>query len=488
MHQEFIIQTVETDLINKKIIVTASMDIDPNSIDEIEATLIDRETREPISLVADIKGNVLEFTLMEWPKLNNSYIFTLKPIRNILKELSRRGVNRKIEFKSSITKQVEILSPLMHEAINSLNIKFKTFDNTEVENKIEDECVFIEISTDNVFANITNNIKVVERNEAQINLRKSAQYFIRARVQSDKECGNWSKIVTFIYGQSKVEEIQESEPDYIPEYDNMVDMTPEIDDIADFKITCLTEQGTTPEQIILLGNKDFDEDNFSQSQILIYSKKGVAKHTAVVDGNTIIIDFTKELSNNTVYTIKLMEIKSLSGDVVSLELKLTTAMKPLYCDAYDVTALIGDYKIPEDVILHNIHSASKFADYIISSSDYPYEIDENDVPFNVVQFVKYYAAHECLLRHTVAISSSIGLKGAVGNVNFSESESAKDISSLLKHFCSEIDKWKDALRGYEFEGRARMRHGVKGQYSYEPVQPLNIAGQLTYGRGDMYGQ
>ena len=96
MHQEFIIQTVETDLINKKIIVTTSMDIDPNSIDEIEASLYDRETREPISLVTEIKGNVLEFTLMEWPKPNNSYIFNLKPIRNILRELSRSGIKRKI--------------------------------------------------------------------------------------------------------------------------------------------------------------------------------------------------------------------------------------------------------------------------------------------------------------------------------------------------------------------------------------------------------
>ena len=33
-----------------------------------------------------------------------------------------------------------------------------------------------------------------------------------------------------------------------------------------------------------------------------------------------------------------------------------------------------------------------------------------------------------------------------------------------------------------------MRHGVRGRYSYEPVQPLDIASQLLYGRGDMYGQ
>jgi len=488
MQQEFIIQTVETDLISKKIIVTTNMNIDVNSIDEIEASLYNRETKEPIVLIPEIKENVLELTLVEWPKLNSPYIFNLKPLKNVLKELSRSGVKRKIEFKSSITKEVEILSPLMHEAINSLNVKFKTFDNTELENVIEDESVFIEVSTDNAFINVTNSINVVDKSEVKIHLEKSEQYFIRARVQSKKECGQWSKVITFIYGEPKVDEIQESEPDYIPEYDNMVDMIPDIDDIVDFEISCLAEQGTTPEQIILLSTKDLDEDNFSSSQVLVYSKKGVVKHTAVVTGNTIIIDFNEELKNNSVYTIKLIEIKSLYGDTLSLDLKFTTAMKPLYCDIYDVTSIIGDFKIPDDVILHHIHSASKFADYIVSSSDYPFIIDEDDIPFNVVQFVKYYAAHECLLRHTINISSSIGLKGTVGNVNFAESESVKDISKLLDHFCREIDKWKDALRGYEFEGRARMKHGVRGQYSSPDVQPLNISSKLLYGRGDLNGQ
>ena len=483
MQQEFIIQTVETDLINKKIIVTTNMDVDPNSLDEIEATLYDRETREPILLIPEVKTNIIEFTLGEWPKLNNAYIFNLKPIKNVLKELSRSGIKRKIEFKTSITKEVEILSPLMHEAINSLNVKFRTFDNTEVENEIEDESVFIEIATDNAFINITNHINVIDKSEVKIHLPKSEQYFLRARVQSKDECGQWSKVITFVYGEPKVEEIQESEPDYIPEYDDMV---PEIDDIAVFEVSCLAEQGTTPEQIILLGSKDFNEDNFTQSQILVYSKKGVAKHTAVVSGNTIIIDFNEELKDNTVYTIKLIEIESVFGDTVSTDIKLTTAMKPLYCDIYDVTALIGDYKMPDDVILHHIHSASKFADYIVANSNYPFEIDEDDVPFNVVQFVKYYAAHECLLRHTVNISSTIGLKGTVGNVNFSESESVKDISSLLKHFCDEIDKWKEALKGYELEGRARMLHAVRGQYG-DDIQSLEL-NQPLYGRGDLYGQ
>lgn len=487
MYQEFTIQTVETDLINKRIIVTTGMNIDPNSINEIEATLYERESKVPITLIPNIQNNILELTLAEWPKINTAYIFTLKPLRNVLKELSRSGVKRKIEFPSSITKQVNIISPLMHEAINSLDIKFDIIDSMDNVDELDNESVYIQVSTDNAFINVVNDISVSNKNEIRLHLNKSSQYFMRARVQSETEVGPWSKTITFVYGQPKIDEIKESEPDYIPEYEDNI-MIPEIDDIADFELTCLSEQGTTPEQIIFTANKQLDEDNFSQNQIIVSSKKGIVKHTAVITEDMIILEFTNELEDNTMYTVRMNDIKSTSGDTTSLIFNLTTAMKPLYCSIYDVTALIGEYKISDDVILHNIHTASKFADYIVYNSDYPFEIDENDVPFNIVQFVKYYAAHECLLRHTVNLSSSIGLKGQVGNVNFSESESAKDITSLLKHFCAEIEKWKDALRGYEFEGRAKMKHGVRGRYSFTPVQPLDIARQLTYGRGDMYGK
>lgn len=488
MYNEFTINTIETDLINKKIIITTNMNLDVNSIEEIDATLYHRESKQPISLIPAINNNILELTLTEWPILNTPYIFTLKPIKNVLKELSRSGIKRKIEFNSNITKQVKILSPIMHEAINSLNIKLDIFDNTNLDlNSNLNESIFIEVATDTSFINITNHINIPDLNQKEIKvaLKESNQYFIRARVQSDKEIGLWSKTITFIYGNSIIEDIKESEPDYIPDYEDM-NLIPDIDEIVDFEINLLAEQGTTPEQIILIANKDLNEDDFSQSQILVFNKKGIIKHTAIISENTIILDFNNPLEDNSIYTIKLMDIKSISDDILSTSFKLTTRTKPLYCDIYDVTALIGEYNIADDIILHNIHTASKFADYILSTNNLV--VDEDNVDFKVVQFVKYYAAHECLLRHTVNLSSSIGLKGTVGNVNFSESESAKDITGLLKHFCNEINKWKDALRGYEFEGRARMKSAIRGQYASPAVQPLDIASQLLYGRGDMNGR
>ena len=45
MVNEFIISTVETDLPNKKIIVTTNNKIDPNSIDDIHIEIMERNTR-----------------------------------------------------------------------------------------------------------------------------------------------------------------------------------------------------------------------------------------------------------------------------------------------------------------------------------------------------------------------------------------------------------------------------------------------------------
>ena len=124
MVNEFIISTVETDLPNKKIIVTTNNKIDPNSIDDIHIEIMERNTRTQAMFTKEIKENTLEVILTEFPSPNSSYIFYLKSLTNILGESTRSGVRRKLEFKSTITREVEILSPSMHEVLNELKVKF----------------------------------------------------------------------------------------------------------------------------------------------------------------------------------------------------------------------------------------------------------------------------------------------------------------------------------------------------------------------------
>jgi hypothetical protein len=487
MVQEFIISTIETDLANKKIIVTTNNMIDPNSIDDMHIEVMERDSRVQVMFTREVKGNVLEITLTEFPLPNSSYIVYIKSMTNILGEKTRTGIRRKIEFKSSITKEVEIISPSMHEIVNDLVVKYtiKTIKEDDTTNPY----VYIEVSNDNRFYSIAASTKVLDttKDTISVSLTKPGQYFLRARLElNDKEFqySKWSDVISFTLGYQEIETEKEDLPNnYLPEYD---DMSPVIDIGPDYEITTDIIQGTTPKYILLTANKPLNEDSFNQNQIIIMDRKGAIRHHSIIDENTIEIELEDKLKHNSKYTLKLINIENIYGETFSADIVFNTQMKPMYCDLDAVTSLIGEYKIPDDVILYHIREASKFADYIASQEDIL--IDEDDIPFSVTQLVKYYAAHECLLRHTVDLSSSSGLKGTVGNVTFEERESTKDISKLLNHFCLEKDKWKDAMSGYGEEGRARMRTTVRGRYASPMLQPLGLNSMMTYGRGDLYGK
>lgn len=177
----------------------------------------------------------------------------------------------------------------------------------------------------------------------------------------------------------------------------------------------------------------------------------------VIDNYLEIIPL-EPLKDNSVYTIKINDLKSTSGDFLDISKKIVTKITPLYSTIYAVKTLIDGINIPEDVILYHIREASRFVDYMKEGM----EVDEDDIPFEVSQFVKYKAAYECILRYSVQISSSFGVSGTVGEVSFSERETTKDISSILKDLAKEADKWKDEVRGFKLEGRAKMKATVRG--------------------------
>ena len=487
MVQEFIISTVETDLPNKKIIVTTNNMIDPNSIDDIHIEIKERNTKELAMYTKEIKGKTLEVTLTEYPLPNSSYVFYLKSLTNILGEQTRSGIRRKIEFKSSITKELNILSPSMHETISQLDVKFN-INNTR-EDDTSNPYVYIEVANDNRFYSIATSTKVLDtsKNNISMSLKKEGQYFLRARLElndKDFQYSKWTDTLSFVFGKQDIESNDKDlSNDYLPDFE---DMSPIIDIGPDYEITTDIIQGYTPSTIILKANKPLNEDKFNQSQILIIGRLGAVKHRSVVDEDTIEIELLEELKHNSKYTLKLIGIENIYGEIFSNDFVFNTQMKPMYCDLDAVTSLIGEYKIPDDVVLYHIREASKFADYIASLDNRI--IDEDNISFAVTQLVKYYAAHECLLRHTIDLSSSSGLKGTVGNVTFEERETTKDISKLLRHFCDEKDKWKDAINGYADEGRARMQTTVRGRYASPMLQPLGLNSMMTYGRGDLYGK
>lgn len=491
MYQEFMILSLETDLIEKKFIVTTNNIIDPNSIDDIVIQVYERGTKSPVMFDLEILGEKLEVTLKDWPVPNSSYVLYIKTLKNVLGQELKSGIKRKMEFPSCITKMARIESPAMHQVLKELLIKTAVYDTVEQADTDEasiNEVVHIQISTDNAFYNI---VRDTTTQDSEILLTDIAneQYFIRARVESivdDKfQYGKWCDTITFTYGKecACIEE-EDADLPYLPEYDDMI---PVIEEETEFTFVLMNAINTTPQCITLKANKAIHEEKFDPSRISVASSRGPELFELTTTQSEIRIILEDGVKDNEVYVIQLHDVLAKDGTTSEQTLKLVTKMRPFFSSVYAVKSLIGEYKISDEIIAFNIKEASKYAMYVINNSEYPFKIDEDDVPFIVEQFVKYYAAHECLLRYTVELSSSTGMSGTIGNVTFNEKQTVKDITALLKHFCDEVEKWKEALKGYELEGRARVRSGVRGLYASPETTPLALGQRTSYGRGNVYG-
>lgn len=175
-----------------------------------------------------------------------------------------------------------------------------------------------------------------------------------------------------------------------------------------------------------------------------------------VNGNVLEIIPEGGIKDNSSYEFRFKDIEALNGQTFSGKFKLFTQLSPLYVDVQSVRSLITSIPIEDSTILYHIREASKYAEYIKSS------IDKTNVPFEVTQFVRYKAAHDCILSHSIRLATAVGYKGTVSTVSFEEKQTTKDITDLLDHLCKELKIWEDALKGYKNEGRAKMQIAKRG--------------------------
>lgn len=165
--------------------------------------------------------------------------------------------------------------------------------------------------------------------------------------------------------------------------------------------------------------------------------------------------------DNCKYKIILKNIKDENGNVFNKTIIFYTKLSPLFCDINSVRSIIGDIDVDSSTILYQIRQASRYALYIYDTEGEPFT--EDNVPFQVSEFVKYRAAYESLLRFSIKETSATGTSGKVGDVSFSDKETNRDVKNLLTAFQDELAKWRDAVKGYGNEGRAKMRSAVKAR-------------------------
>ena len=268
MYQEFSILEVSTYLKDKKIVISTNQDIFNEDYNDLKILLFERETRTPLLFDFDIDKKDLIITLKDWPKPNSTYILGISNLKNVLgQELDLGNFKTKIIFKSSITSKVEIISPNNFEKIDELILKVKEINEDE---KAIKNNFFIEIAKDNAFIDSPYSFYVKNKNTIPLSLFKFGQYFMRVRVQIEEnnniEYGDWSDLVTFVYGKEKEE--GNIEPD-LDNNDDYEDTSPIVEE--DFDIISIPEQGEITDSFLFEFNMPLDEF-YSGSDIVIIRK------------------------------------------------------------------------------------------------------------------------------------------------------------------------------------------------------------------------
>lgn len=254
MQNDFTINEITINSMTKTICIHPAFDIDPDSINESSIQLLKRKDRTFINYDYKIEGKLIYLILKEYPEPNQEYVLKIDKLKNILGKELDFGIRKKIIFKSSITSKANIISPAFNEEISKLYIKVEELLVDEKQSFINS--FFIEISSDVNFYNIITSTQLNQRNEVELDAIPSGQYYIRVRVQTEKEYGLWSETNTFFIANKNnnpfIEDDKNTEPIYIEE----------------MKILSAPKQGETPKSFLFEINCPIDSDFLDKILIL----------------------------------------------------------------------------------------------------------------------------------------------------------------------------------------------------------------------------
>lgn len=270
MYKEFALQSIDTSLNEKAIKVYVNKDIDVNNTNDLSIEVFERKTKTPLITDYSIEKNVLCIKLRDWPIPNTQYILGVKGLKSVIGEELSGNIKGRIEFPSTVTSKVIIVSPTNFEKIDTCKVELKELlvkeDDTPINN------FYVEISTDNAFINVPYKISINEKNTVNVSINKNGQYFLRARVEKnnndDIEYGEWSDIISFVYGNEKQE-------GGLPPITSIEDEEDSFDapivQIDDFELSETPEQGETPKSFLFEFTLDLEE-LINQDNIMIIRK------------------------------------------------------------------------------------------------------------------------------------------------------------------------------------------------------------------------
>jgi hypothetical protein len=253
MYQDFVVTTIDTNIKNKTITISASFDIDADSVNDETFQLYEKSSRNFIEIDFEVIDKRIIATLLQWPEPNVEYVLRIQKLKSILDDELVSGIRRKVIFESSIVSELKITYPAENEVINDLKAEWEEIVREEVHGSINS--YYLEISTDNAFYNIIKKLDVVDRTNIDLSELQDGQYYVRGRVQKELEYSMWSDTITFVIGEvpSKPGSVfEEDEPIYIPE----------------MMILSQPQNGETPKSLLLEFDCDIDPESIKNILII----------------------------------------------------------------------------------------------------------------------------------------------------------------------------------------------------------------------------
>lgn len=213
MYREFGLLSVSTSLIERRVQLEFTLDVDPDSATLDALVFCVKDSGRIVPMDIAVSKRTITLHLREWPQTETEYLLRIQSgsIRSIVDDELPDSLLRTLTFKSEVLSTIDILTPAHHEELTDLRVSWR-------ENSVEESgeglvfSYYLEIAEENAFYNIVRSTDVSEQQEIQLQGLKPGQYYLRIRAQKNKEYGRWSETVTFVMKEK--EAVEPDEPIY----------------------------------------------------------------------------------------------------------------------------------------------------------------------------------------------------------------------------------------------------------------------------------
>lgn len=195
---KFSVVAVETDLKEQSVYITFNRQVDTESINTSTITIAVRDMN--VSTLANfnlaISDDLCMVTIkfIDSPVVNTDYVLVLQnTIKDIIGNELEKSLFRNISFKSTVTSDIELISPSNFEVITDKRFVWKEIGDNLT------NLFRIQIGTDTGFHNLLVDSIVNDKTEIVFGKElKTGQYFYRVRAESGEDYGTWSETRTFL--------------------------------------------------------------------------------------------------------------------------------------------------------------------------------------------------------------------------------------------------------------------------------------------------